>query len=254
LEGLSANGIAARTGTSAWTARTITGTTGEITVTDGDGVAANPTIGLPELISASRKFGTATDYTQFEAAGTGTAEGFIKHAGTAKYWVDVDFPIIIRTTGANIPTLTTINGNLTAPAWQVNDFNMCESQEFIHPWEEGSTVYWHIHLTTNGTNTDVRYVRFEVEYGYCTPNGQWVFPAVLNSGDLAIPANTPDKTMMLMPLGSFTPTGVTIGGHCLARLRRVTATGAAPTGDPWVPMLQLHVHCDSEGSRNISSK
>jgi len=30
-------------------------------------------------------------------------------------WVDVDFPILIRTTGAGIPTLATINGNITAP-------------------------------------------------------------------------------------------------------------------------------------------
>ena len=39
LEGLATNGVAVRTGTSTWTTRTITGTAGKITVTNGDGVA-----------------------------------------------------------------------------------------------------------------------------------------------------------------------------------------------------------------------
>jgi len=171
-----------------------------------------------------------------------------------EYWRDIDFPIIIRTTGANIPTLTTINGNLTMPTWAVNDFNQCESQEFVHEWKQGSTCYWHIHLTTNGLDVDNRYVRFEVEYGYVTPNGQWVFPAVIDSGDLLIPANTPNETMFIFSIGNFTPTGVKIGGHCVARLKRITATGTAPTSNPWCPMLQQHVLCDSLGSRSIASK
>lgn len=196
----------------------------------------------------SVKIGDATNNVEFEADGT------LKFNGTSTYWLDVDFPIIIRTTGPNIPTLTTINGNLTLPEWAVNDYNMCESQEFIHPWKEGSTVYWHIHLTTNGTNVDNRYVRFEVEYGYASPSGVWTFPATLNSGDLLIPANTPTKTMMVMSLGNFTPTGVEIGGHVVARLKRIAASGTAPTSNPWVPILQLHIECDTVGSREISDK
>lgn len=196
----------------------------------------------------SVKIGNSTNNVEFEEDGT------LKFNGTSTYWLDVDFPIIIRTTGPNIPTLTTINGNLTLPEWAVNDYNMCESQEFIHPWKEGSTVYWHIHLTTNGTNVDNRYVRFEVEYGYVSPSGVWTFPATLDSGDLLIPANTATKTMMIMSLGNFTPTGVEIGGHVVARLKRIAASGTAPTNNPWVPMLQLHIECDTVGSRTISDK
>lgn len=168
-------------------------------------------------------------------------------------WVDIDFPIIIRTIGANIPTLTTINGNITMPQWQVLDFNMCESQEFVHQWKEGSTVYWHLHLTTNGLDVTNRYVRFEVEYGYVDVMGVWQWPAVLDSGDLLIPANTTSQTMMIMSLGTFTP-AVKIGGHSVARLRRIASVGAAPTNDPWIPMLQQHVQIDTIGSRNIGTK
>jgi hypothetical protein len=168
-------------------------------------------------------------------------------------WTDIDFPIIIRTTGPNIPTLQTLNGNITMPQWAVNAFNVCESQEFVHGWKEGSPVFWHLHLTTNGVDATDRFVRFTVEYGYVDVMGQWVFPAVLNSGDILIPANTPTRTMMIMPLGSFTPP-IKIGGHSVARLVRVASTGAAPTNNPWIPMLQQHIQLDTLGSRTIGAK
>ncbi len=169
-------------------------------------------------------------------------------------WLDIDFPILIRTTGANIPTLTTVNGNLTMPQWSVNDFNVCESQEFIHSWKEGSTVYWHLHMTTNGLEAVDKYVRFELEYGYANANGAWTFPAVFTTPDILIPANTPDKTMLVVSITNFTPAGLKIGAHALARLKRVASVGAAPAADPWVPMLQMHIQLNTLGSRNIGTK
>lgn len=168
-------------------------------------------------------------------------------------WLDIDFPIIIRTTGVGIPTMATLNGNITMPQWAVNDVNMCESAELIHGWQEGTEVFWHLHLTTNGLDAADRYVRFEVEYGYVAIGGVWTFPATLTTADLKIPANTPSKTMLIMSLGSFTP-AVKIGGHVVARLKRVAAVGAAPTNNPWIPMLQMHIKVDTLGSRAISSK
>lgn len=168
-------------------------------------------------------------------------------------WVDIDFPIIIRTTGVAIPTMTAINGNIMMPQWAVNDFNMCESQELIHGWKEGSTVYWHIHLNTNGLDGTNRYVKFELEYGYVDVNGQWVFPATITTADLLIPANTPTKTMLSLSLGSFTPP-LHIAGHVVARLKRIASLGVAPTNNPWIPMLQMHIQTDTVGSRNIGTK
>src|SRR5262245_36084196 len=46
VEGLATNGMVARTATSAWTTRTITGTANRIGVTNGDGVAGNPTLDI----------------------------------------------------------------------------------------------------------------------------------------------------------------------------------------------------------------
>jgi hypothetical protein len=168
-------------------------------------------------------------------------------------WVDIDFPIIVRAVAAGIPTMAAINGNITMPQWQVNDYNVCESQEMIHSWKEGSEIFWHLHLATNGLDATNRYLRFELEYGYADVNGAWVFPAVFTTPDILIPANTPAKTMMIMSLTSFTPT-IKIGAHVVARLKRVAATGAAPTSNPWIPMLQLHIQLDTLGSRTIGSK
>lgn len=168
-------------------------------------------------------------------------------------WCDIDFPIIIRTTGPNIPTLVAVNGTLTLPQWQVNDFNICEGQEIIHGWKEGSDVLWHLHLTTNGLDATNRYVRFTIEYGYVNINGQWVFPALITTPDLLIPANTPTKTMLALQLGTFLPPSQ-VADHVVAKLTRIAAVGAAPTSNPWISMLQLHIQVDTLGSRTVTAK
>jgi hypothetical protein len=177
--------------------------------------------------------------------------GWRNNAGN---YVDIDFPVIIRTTGVGIPSLTTLNGRITMPEWSINDYNVCESQEFIHSWAEGSRCYWHLHLNTNGTDTTDRYVRFELEYGYTDADMNWTFPTVVDTGDLLIPANTADKHQIIFSLANFLPTGTRIGGHAICYLKRIASTGTAPTNNPWIPMVQMHVLCDTAGSRKITSK
>lgn len=50
LHNLATNGIIARTGSGTVAGRTITGTTNQVTVTNGDGVSGNPTLALPQNI------------------------------------------------------------------------------------------------------------------------------------------------------------------------------------------------------------
>lgn len=188
-----------------------------------------------------------TNYAYFES------NGFLVNKGTALYWRDIDFPILIRSTGTNIPTLETLQGNITAPQWQVNDFNVCEGQELVHEWKEGSQVNWHIHMITNGTDTTDRFVKWEIEWFWV--NGNDVISATdTQSYEYTIPANTPDKKMIIVPIYQWTPTNAKIAGHVYARLRRIASTGTAPTNNPWCTMLQLHIQCDTLGSRTISAK
>lgn len=53
LEALSSTGILSRTGSSTYSERTITGTSGKITVTNGNGVSGNPTLTIPDAFLSS---------------------------------------------------------------------------------------------------------------------------------------------------------------------------------------------------------
>jgi len=64
LEGMSGTGLVTRTATNTYTQRTITGTSNQITMTNGNGVSGNPTISLPSGV----QFGTAHTF-----AGTANA-------------------------------------------------------------------------------------------------------------------------------------------------------------------------------------
>ena len=65
ISGLSSNGLIARTSSSTAAARILTGTAGQITVTNGDGVSGNPTLSLPTALTSvnSVTAATTTDLT-----------------------------------------------------------------------------------------------------------------------------------------------------------------------------------------------
>lgn len=203
----------------------------------------------------------ATDGPLFATNKDTTARDLHVECGTDKtlvldetVWVDIDFPIIARSVAANNPTPATLIGNLTAPRWAVNDYLMCEGQEMIHMWKEGSTCYWHIHLITNGTEAVNKYVKFEIEYTWATLDGQLQAVTTTASSDLLIPASTPDRTHLIYPIANFTPTAAKIGTQVYARLKRVASTGTAPAADPFVPMFQIHIEVDTLGSRQLGLK
>jgi hypothetical protein len=199
------------------------------------------------MLATPLRIGGATDYVQIENDGT------IKFVGGATVWQDIDFPLIARTAVANQPTPTTLKGNVTAPAWAVNDYLICEGQEMVHAWREGSEVQWHVHVVTNGLDASDRYIRFEVEWVWANPSGVLSATVTTTSADLKIPANTTDRTHFIFELAKVTFAG-TIGGHVWARLKRVAAVGTAPSASPFCSMLQMHIECDTVGSRSITSK
>jgi hypothetical protein len=162
-------------------------------------------------------------------------------------WVDIDFPLIIRTTGANRPVLTVVRGNVEAPLWAVNDFVHIEGQEIIHGYLAGSDIQWHVHMITAGTNADDRYVNLEVEWVWANPQNELSATITTTSGDLLIPANTPDRTMLVRQIALVSVPTMVEGAHVWARLRRIASTGAAPTGGVFISMLQLHVNTNKYG-------
>ena len=55
VEGLGSTGLAVRTAADTWAQRTITGTSNEITISNGDGVSGNPTVSIPSSLTFTGK-------------------------------------------------------------------------------------------------------------------------------------------------------------------------------------------------------
>jgi hypothetical protein len=168
-------------------------------------------------------------------------------------WTDLDFPIVIRTTGPNIPTLATVFGSYTAPQWQVSDVANMEGQEMPHSYKEGSPIYWHLHLITNGLEATAKYVKFQIDWAWAS-NGTAISAPIQTVAEFTIAANTPDRTMYFGTFGAVSIPALKIGSHIWPRLTRIAAAGAAPLADPFATILQIHYQQDTPGSNNIGTK
>jgi|GEM_PF-4777285 len=87
LENLGSTGFAVRTGADAWAQRTITGTTNELTVTNGNGVSGNPTLSLPSALAFGGKTITGGTYSS-PAAITGLPDPTNPQDAATKAYVD----------------------------------------------------------------------------------------------------------------------------------------------------------------------
>lgn len=167
-------------------------------------------------------------------------------------YVDIDYPIIIRSTGPNIPSITTLYGGLTAPFWQVNDIAVCEGQELVHSWEEGSAGSVHMHIYTGALSAVNTYINIELEIGVTSFNEVFT-TTVVQSGDLLIPANTPARTHKIFHLYDLDLTGKTIASHVKMSIKRIASSGTA-ANDYWCEMMQIHVIQDTTGSKSLTTK
>lgn len=147
VEGLGSTGIAVRTAANTWAQRTITGTADKITVTDGDGVAGNPTLTVSATYAGQASIVTlgtiatgtwqgsviAGQYGGTGVANTGktiTLGGSLTLTGafTTEFTVTGNTSVTLPTTGtlatlAGAETLTnktisggTLTGNTTLPS------------------------------------------------------------------------------------------------------------------------------------------
>lgn len=72
LAGLSSAGLAARVSAGTWAARTITGTAGQITVTNGNGAGGNPTLALASPVEGATFNNDTLSYVDRGNAASGT--------------------------------------------------------------------------------------------------------------------------------------------------------------------------------------
>lgn len=218
----------------------------EIDKTIFDKVNGNIQVPYPNGI----KVGDITNNTTIDNDGT------IHLNGNATTWDDIDFPIIVKTTGSNTPTITNFIGSMSAPRWAVGDYNDTWGKEIPHNAKIGANTYqWHTHIATGlGSDTTDRYVAFELEWAYANVLGVWT-NFTIQTGDILIPANTPARTHLLFNIGSpFNIPSQTLATRIICGLRRIASIGAAPTNNIFCQMVQIHYEIDSLGSSLITTK
>jgi hypothetical protein len=121
ITAFASTGHLVRTGAGAYAFRTITGTANEITVTNGDGVSANPTLSLPAALTFTGKNITGGGYASVTSFSMSTTTGAqitltADNAGTPKAGVmglDSSGNFIIRNTTAGGHFFDTFNGTVT---------------------------------------------------------------------------------------------------------------------------------------------
>lgn len=75
IAALGSTGIAVRSASNTWVQRSVAGTAGEITVTNGSGVSGDPTLSLPTSLTFTGKTITGGTYSGVTLSGTTTVSG-----------------------------------------------------------------------------------------------------------------------------------------------------------------------------------
>lgn len=170
-------------------------------------------------------------------------------------WKDIQFSLTTaKLPAVNAPAWTAFTTALYKFTYAIGDYSYLAANEISHSYLQESDFTFHCHIYTNGVDGTDRIIAFELIYAITNKNGIASETTVI-SPDFTIPANTPDRTHFYVPIVTVTGTGFLIGADIALRFRRVAASaGTAPTNDPFVSMVGMHIEQDFHGSRNETSK
>ena len=198
-------------------------------------------------IQNNTKIGTSSNYTEIES------DGSLVHHGDATCWDDINFDVSkARVDAVNKPNWAVFTTNTRKYKFAVDDYIWVGSNELMHCYKEGTAIYPHLHIFSNGVDIDDRYIKFQGDMIICPMNAAAV--EVSFSSEWKIPANTPDKTHFLFEFDPYTDVSLGIGANIDGRLKRIASTGTAPSSNPFVAMLGIHIEMDMLGSRQRLSK
>lgn len=154
IEALSGTGIAVRTTADTWATRTITGTAGQITVTNGAGISGNPTLSLPSVGTANT-YGSATQVPVF----TTDAQGRVTNVNNTTISLSLNDLSDVTISSPSNGQILSYNGSqwVNAPAFISSYYSLNNSVPIIRQFRiyagaittSGSQVDFHI--TSDGT-------------------------------------------------------------------------------------------------------
>lgn len=170
-------------------------------------------------------------------------------------WKDIQFSLsTARQPAVNAPTWTAITTSLYQFTYAIGNYSYLESNEISHSYLQGTDVTFHCHIYTNGIDGTDRTVAYEIIYTITNRNAVATEVTVV-SPDFTIPASTPDRTHLYVPIATVIGTSLLMGANITLRFRRIAASaGTAPTNDPFASMVGMHILQDFHGSRNETSK
>lgn len=210
---------------------------------------------LERMEHSHNRFGNIAggNYAEFESDGT------LKYNGNATVYEDINAGFSgAKVPAVNAPTWATLVGNLSAYQFAVNDYLTIEPREIEHAWREASQIEFHVHWITGVSDGTARGVKWEIEYAWANmlaSGGTTAFgTSTVISAETTIAASTPIRTHIYTSVGTLTPTGGKIGAYLLMRVRRIAATGTAPSVNPFGMAAAMHIECDTTGSRTTAGK
>lgn len=242
LDALAA-GMVAKTANATYAARTITGTTGKITVTNGDGVAGNPTATLPATITGPQRFGGETAYAEFEADGT------LVFAGAATVFDDLNFdPDSSGGPAATLPDYVTINNVVHREFTSLNNQVCGSGEELPHGYKLSTTLYPHAHIFLKaGESAGTTGVTFALYWELRTS-------AATTSGSVSLAATSAQLASNGHKINIYDNTGFAGSAEKGAHLSLSIARTAGDAGDVIVTTYGVHYEIDTVGSRSVAAK
>jgi hypothetical protein len=192
--------------------------------------------------------GGTSHYTEVETDGT------VKFVGAAKVWNDIQFSLATaRVPASNAPTWATFGVNTNKYTFGVNDYVDLEGAEVYHSYAHGTNLHFHVHFYNNGLDAGDRTVKYQIDYGITAPNG--VYSESTISLQLTIPDSSADKTHFNFDIAEVDGTSFVHGSDITMRFTRIVEdSGTAPSGDPFVSMVGIHIEEDTVGSREELTK
>jgi hypothetical protein len=191
VAGLSSTGLVARTGAGVAATRTITGTTNQVTVTNGNGVSGNPTLSLPQSIAT-------TSGVQFDTLGLNTSTPNVLNGST---FPSTRFQAYNATNSTYFAVNTALPGGYAGAFFNRAAANAnerlwaMEAQPFN---SNTSSIFGISKYNDAGTPTGL----FNITRTSNVIVGEWtVLPTTATEGFLHIPttAGTPTGTPLLFP-------------------------------------------------------
>ncbi len=162
LEGLGSTGIAARTGSDTWAQRTITGTANQITVSNGAGIAGNPTLSTPQDI-ATGSSPTFANLTISTATTTSTLA--VGSGGTVIKKIEALSFASINVGSVNAHAATTFN--LTVTGGAVGDFALVVPPQNFGPDIVQTAIF-------TGADTLTVQIQNNSNSAFDAPAGDWL--------------------------------------------------------------------------------